>query len=336
MIGRRRTQICLVILILAGAVIRFDDIGRLSLWYDEGYTAWAIDRPPGQIVSVIRGDTAPPLYYLLLHGWALLFGRSETGLRSMSAALGVASIVLVAALARRVLKNPWAVVVAVFLFVLSYAQTWYSQEARAYELTAFWTALMLWSLLSHLQCPSWKWLALLILCVFGGAYTHNFMLLYIGAIGVAGLIFPSTMPMRRRLRDMGIVVACLVIAYLPWLGALSGQIHRVDANFWLPRPTLDSVCGLLARICGVEHRWSWDHVVHRLFRDTSIGVPRTVAAGFMAGIVLAIVFLRGEKRKMAFALSIATLGAPLAAVVDSLLSRPILLPAAVLPSTVVF
>jgi mannosyltransferase len=336
MTDRRATQVLLAMMILGGAVLRFADIGRLSLWYDEGYTAWAIDRPPAQIVSVIRGDTAPPLYYLLLHGWTLLFGRSEIGLRSMSAVLGVATISLVVAIARRALTNPSAIIVAAGLFALSYAQVWYSQEARAYELTAFWTGLMLWSLLSYLLRPSRKWLTLLIISVIGGAYTHNFMLLYIAAIGVAGLIFPSPMTMRQRVRDMGIVAGCLAMAYVPWLGALKGQIQRVDAGFWLPRPTLDSVCGVLARICGVEHRWSWDHVVYRLFRDTSIGVPRAAAAGLIGGIILAICYLRGDKRKMAIALSIAVLGAPLVAVVDSLLSRPILLPAAVLPSTVVF
>ena len=34
---------------------------------------------------IIRADTAPPLYYILLRGWVRVFGFSESALRSMSA-----------------------------------------------------------------------------------------------------------------------------------------------------------------------------------------------------------------------------------------------------------
>ena len=334
--ARRWTILGLLAAFAFGTWIRFAGIASLSLWYDEGFTAWAVDHPPTEIIRIIRNDTAPPLYYLLLHGWTLAFGRSETGLRSLSAVLGVATIPLIAAIANLTLKKPAAVVAATWLFALSFAQIWYSQEARAYELTAFWMALMLLSLLRHIQRPSQINLVLLTLSVIGAAYTHNIMLLYIAAVGAAGLAFPSPVNLRRKLRDMTIVTFCLIASYLPWIGALRSQVHRVNSNFWLPPPTFNSVCALLARICGVAHYWAWDRFIHVLYRDTAVGLPHTVVAALLLGLVLIVMRLRGNDRRTAIALAIATLGAPLAAIIESVINRPILLPAAVLPSTVVF
>jgi len=321
---------------LCGVCLRFAGIAKLSFWYDEGFTAWVVSHTPGEIVAIIRHDTAPPLYYLFLHGWMIWFGSSEAALRSMSAVLGVVTIALVAEIARLTLKKPAAIVAATWLFVLSFMQIWYSQEARNYELAAFWMGLMLVALLHHLQRPSWKWLALLIISVIGAAYTHNIMMLYIGAVGAAGLVFPSPMPMWRRVRDMLIVVSVLIASLLPWLGPLVGQVRSVNAGFWIEPPTFDSVCALFARICGVAHYYAWDRFIHVLYRNTQTGVCHTTVAILAIGILLAVVRLRGDNRRTAIALAIATLGAPLAAVLDSLINRPILLPAIALPSTVVF
>ena len=87
-----------------------------------------------------------PLYYVLLHAWSAVFGRSETALRGFSAVFGIAAIPLVAAIARRLLVRPFAVVAATWILVLSYPQTAYSQEARAYEFTAFLSVAILYCL----------------------------------------------------------------------------------------------------------------------------------------------------------------------------------------------
>src|SRR5450432_3945764 len=66
--------------VIAGVGLRFAQLGKSSLWFDEGYTAWAAAHPVGEIVRIIKADTAPPLYYILLRGWTHLFGFSEAGL----------------------------------------------------------------------------------------------------------------------------------------------------------------------------------------------------------------------------------------------------------------
>lgn len=332
---RRAVTFCIALAMVVGAILRFWRIGALSLWFDEGYTAWAINHPPRQIIRMLGADTAPPLYYLLLHAWTVFFGRSEVALRSFSAVFGIAAIPLVAAIARRLLVRPSAVAGAAWVLVLSYPQTAYSQEARAYEFTAFLAALIFYSLLRHLERPRPTWLILLILCAVASLYSSNFMLLYLGSIGLAAFLLPSPTPMRRRGRDAMIALAAITVLYAPWIGTLHRQIQRVNRDFWIARPTFDSLCQILAQICGVNHIWAWDQYLHRFFFDVSTGIPRTAAALLAVGIVSIPIFLRGRDRRVAIALTIIALLPPLAAAFYSVFSpQSIFFFAAFVPSTV--
>ncbi|HTW93453.1 MAG TPA: glycosyltransferase family 39 protein, partial [Tepidisphaeraceae bacterium] len=101
----RKELILLTLITLFGAALRWIHLSALSIWMDEGYTAWAINHSPGEIIRLIRADTAPPLYYLLLHFWTHFFGRGEAGLRSLSALAGTVQIPLVYLIARKLLKR---------------------------------------------------------------------------------------------------------------------------------------------------------------------------------------------------------------------------------------
>jgi uncharacterized membrane protein len=276
------------------------------------------------------------LYYLLLHGWSLVFGRGEAGLRSFSAVIGIATIPIVAGIARRLLRNAEAALCATWLFVLSFLQTWYSQEARGYELTALLTAVMFYSLIRYLESADWRWLAALIVAAVMGLYANNFMFLYAGAIGVAGIVLPSTLSIGRRLKAAAVAGSCVAVAYLPWIGTLAAQVHRVNQDFWIERPTVDSVCEVVARICGVEHFWTWDQYVSWIFHpDVGIGVPRAATFAVAVGAALAIVQLKHDRRRTALALAIVGLLPPLLAAAYSQVRQPIFLPAGFVPSTVV-
>jgi mannosyltransferase len=322
--------------IVVGAAVRVAGIGTLSLWFDEGYTAWVINHPAAQMLHLIRADTSPPLFYLLLHGWTVLFGRSEAALRSLSAVCGIATIALVAGIAGRVFTNsPAAVVAATWLFALNWFAVDYCQEARSYEMSVILVAAMLYCLLSHLARPRWFWLAGFIAAAAIGLYVNNFMPMYVATVGISGLVLPSEMKAGRRARDGFIVVISLAAIYLPWIGSLYSQVQRVQQDFWISRPTIDLVCQELSRICGVEHFWTWDQYVHRLFSDVAVDVPRAAAALLIAGIVIGLFTLRGNDRRVLVGLIIAGLLPVLAAVGVSLGRRSIFLPAAFVPSAVV-
>src|SRR5712691_3750716 len=57
---------------------------------------------PARVVrAVFRSDTSPPLYYLLLYGWTLVFGTSDFVLRQFSIICSLACLPLLAGIARR-------------------------------------------------------------------------------------------------------------------------------------------------------------------------------------------------------------------------------------------
>src|SRR5438067_4239503 len=88
---------------VAGAVLRFATLGVQSYWLDEAATVHLVRKGFGPMISgVARGESTPPLYYALAWVWAKVFGTGEVGLRSLSALLGTATIVVAYALGRRV------------------------------------------------------------------------------------------------------------------------------------------------------------------------------------------------------------------------------------------
>ncbi|MDE0608848.1 MAG: glycosyltransferase family 39 protein [Anaerolineaceae bacterium] len=94
-------------LLLAGA-LRIHQIDSQSLWFDEGWSAWAAIQP--SLTEALLADTTnPPLYYLLLNVSARLLGDSEFTLRLPSLWLVLITIALTCCVARRIFgrRSAW-------------------------------------------------------------------------------------------------------------------------------------------------------------------------------------------------------------------------------------
>jgi uncharacterized membrane protein len=151
-----RRELALVALFTAlAAALRFYAIGDQSYWYDESYTVDLVGRGLGDMLSAIpETESTPPLYYLLAWPWAQLFGDSETGLRSLSAVIGTATVPVAWSAARELLRNSRAALIAAALVAVNPYFVWYSQEARSYALLVFAAALTLLLLARALRDPS--------------------------------------------------------------------------------------------------------------------------------------------------------------------------------------
>src|SRR3954449_13308127 len=93
----------LALIAVAGAALRFATLSTQSFWLDE---AIAINSARldlgGMIDSLARTEGNPPLYFLLLDGWMRAFGDSEAAVRSLSALIGTATIVVAFEIGRRI------------------------------------------------------------------------------------------------------------------------------------------------------------------------------------------------------------------------------------------
>src|SRR5664279_3851219 len=68
--------------LLAGLVLRF--VAHTDLWLDEAQSVAIARQPLAGLFAALRQDGSPPLYYLLLHYWMVLFGAGNIAVRALS------------------------------------------------------------------------------------------------------------------------------------------------------------------------------------------------------------------------------------------------------------
>jgi mannosyltransferase len=139
---RSRAFWIVVGLTVLAAALRFATLGVQSYHHDEVVTASRILRAGfGHAMhQVWTGESTPPVFYALAWVWTQLVGTGEFGLRSISAAAGVASVP-VAYLIGVELRGRRAGLWAAALVAVNPMMLWYSQEARAYALVALFGAI---------------------------------------------------------------------------------------------------------------------------------------------------------------------------------------------------
>ena len=198
---------------LAGAVLRFWQLGRQSFWYDEVVTAGLMRSSFGTMLhGVHTGESSPFLYYVLAWCWSKVVGTSEVGLRSFSALVGTAAIP-VTYCAGRALVARRAGVLAAALVAFSPFLIWYSQEARVYSLFVLVGSLSLWAFAEAWASPTRRTLIYWAVASALALWTHYFAFFLVGAEGFLLLVRPAT---RRPALGpiLGVIAAAAAIAPL--------------------------------------------------------------------------------------------------------------------------
>lgn len=196
------------------------------------------ENPPAHLSRVVRAvllsDTSPPLYYLLLYLWTLIFGTSDIILRLFSITCWLGCFPLLANIAHRI-GGRMAVIPACLLFALSPVGLYFSGEGRMYSLllscvvATAWASLVLWQRGGGLTVY-----VVWILASAAGFLTHYFFVFPWLAI-VAFLILQPGKVTRQRILLCSFIVGLLI---LPWylLAAASGDHWRVTQGWLNGRP----------------------------------------------------------------------------------------------------
>ena len=142
-LGSRRFLASVVAVGIVLRVVRF--AANRSLWGDEGALALnVLIKPLSQLLHPLDFLQGAPSGYLIMQkGVTTLLGVDEYSLRLVALVSGIASLVLFALVARRLLEAP-AAGLAVFLFAVSERLVYYSSEVKQYSTdTAVATVLLL-------------------------------------------------------------------------------------------------------------------------------------------------------------------------------------------------
>jgi mannosyltransferase len=249
----------LLVLVVAGAYLRFHMLGVRSLWGAECFSILVARQPwPRFLRTMWWGEGNMAFYYFLLRGW-LRLGDSEIWLQSLSAIFGVIAIPAVYALGNRFLSRRVGLVAA-GLFAIHSFHIEHSEELRSYSLLVLLVILSTYALLAVLDSPHRKapWLLYVLFSTLA-LYTQFFAIFVLFGEWLA--LIP------RRIKRVGAVK-------LLWgataIGVLAGPIAAVmllrnqGQLDWIPRPSFAGVSEVFRSIIGAEYLGSQNLVASML------------------------------------------------------------------------
>lgn len=147
----RRGTLLLIVILAFG--LRLYRLGAESLWYDETVSLLLAGKSLPALVAHTAGDIHPPGYYLLLHLWIRLAGRSEFSAAFLSLFFGLLLVPLTYRLAVRIWDEGTGQLSALLVAISPY-HIWYSQEVRMYTVAAVLGLGVLMAVLSLLSTGS--------------------------------------------------------------------------------------------------------------------------------------------------------------------------------------
>ena len=236
----------LIAVITLALIVRFHAITVPSVWYDEAFSLLLAKETPWQIWTITARDVHPPLYYVFLHYWMLLFGNSVLSVRSLSVLADVGTLLLCVKLMSLVATRR-ATWIAALLLALLPISVRYSQEVRMYTWVSFWlmgatVALVCWVKSSDQK----RFPTLYVLLMTAAFYTHYFAAfcvlvhwLYWWRARSGGQ--STAIPVRAWV----LANSAIVVLYLPWIPHFIRQVVQAKGNEWISPLTWQAVLDLV-------------------------------------------------------------------------------------------
>ena len=222
------------LLLLVSLYVRTRALGA-SLWMDEGLSIGIASQPFFDIPTVLRQDGAPPLYYLMLHVWMEIFGRSPSATQGLSVAISLLAIPG-GLWAGWTLFNRRAGLICATLAAFNPFLTTYAQETRMYSLMVVLSLFTCAAFMHVYVYRNRRYLPLFAVLLAAILYTHSW-----GIFVTAGIIVSLVPPLlatgdrRAFLKDVLIGFTGALILYLPWVPTLLYQTAHTGAP-WLNSP----------------------------------------------------------------------------------------------------
>jgi len=199
-----------------------------TIWRDEAFSVLVAQKNPWEIIQATSADFTPPLYYLILHYWMLLFGSGEVATRLLSLVfhIGTAYVVypLTKYLCRQLkLNNRFLPIYASILTLLNPMLLYYGFEVRAYSLLALFVTISFYALIT-------KHRYLYIAAASLGLYTHYyFALAYLSQIMYLFFTSKGNKDLRKQL-----YITTPTIIFIPWIPYLIEQVISSSESWYYP------------------------------------------------------------------------------------------------------
>ena len=237
-IGKYRDSFILLGILLVAFSLRIYQLGTESLYLDEAFSVRTSSNSFGQLLKASLADINPPLYYLLLHYWMLLFGSSEFWVRLPSVLFGTCSVAVLYKLGS-ILFNKVTGLISASILALSAWQIYSSQTARTYSLMVLLTLLSFYFFLRLFEGKDYRVLAGYILSTTALMYSHYYGLLFVLAQTLFLFSFYALQRNREQapgLSTWALAGGALVILYIPGVVYFAYAWAQRSLQGWISKP----------------------------------------------------------------------------------------------------
>ncbi|AZE59553.1 MULTISPECIES: glycosyltransferase family 39 protein [Pseudomonas fluorescens group] len=231
-----------LLIIVMAAAVRFYAITEPYVWHDEAFSVWISSLSPEAIWFHTGRDVHPPLYYLVLHGWIELFGKTAFSIRTPSAIAGVATVALCVVMVRKWVSYRASIMAGVLLALFPMLVR-FSQEARMYALETLFITGATFALACWVErSERYRYGVLYAVLMIAALYTHYYAIL----AALAHWLYLVILRLHPSIRA-GYVTSLpwwcfnlmIVIAYVPWLFSLVdllvnySKLKATGATTWM-------------------------------------------------------------------------------------------------------
>lgn len=234
-----RFQILILLLEIAGVLVLSALVcNTRTVDWDEAYSIRMITKYSfSEMFRVTALDIHPPLYYVLLRLYSMVFGTSVFALKMMSVA--ITALVMVLGITKvRKYWGPGAAFLFNLVAGLGPQFVCYSVNIRMYSLSLFfvmWCAFLAYEILWGGGLKDW---ILFVLSALGGVFTHYFNVVPLAFI-YGYLLVGLWIFYRKKVKWFFVSCMATIVGYLPWLSIVVKTFQRAGVRERVSEKILD-------------------------------------------------------------------------------------------------
>jgi hypothetical protein len=276
-------------IVLTGFILRFNGYVRYSSGFDELYSACQASNPDLPFMNTFGDPGNPPLYFILLRFWFMLFGWTEQSGRLFSVIIGSAAIISLYIMVKRFSNKKAAFLAALYMATSAYFID-FSQEMRAYILEVFLVSIVTFRFFiimqkGKLSLNNLIWYIIPSVLLVNTHYYGSLFIFAIFLFFVTYSIHTKTFTWKKTTVFFtgNIIIASSLLPYFIHT-AFNKALFDSDFNTWIEKPGLVLMCiAVLVPLLGVLYLYLRKTVFqktlpdsHRCFLDYSVFVAAVV------------------------------------------------------------
>jgi hypothetical protein len=225
------TGLGLIFLFLAGGIclVKAD----VSIWGDEACSVFTVRESWTRILSIQTGDVHPPLYFIMLKCFILLFGDTLGMMKFFSTIPVLMTMTAGWMFLKREFSTKSGVLFLLCFFVLLPISD-YSTQIRMYTWALFFVTMTVFSMWNAVKTDKTRWWSAVGVFIAISAWTHYYAALAVAVAG--GILFFHAVRGGNRKRVYKVLLSGAggVGLFLPWLPFAISSFSFANHDFWIP------------------------------------------------------------------------------------------------------